>query len=56
MPSADEQSINLENPAKVYYKDNTAGSEEDDMEFIRNIETRDWVIAAIAFVAGAFIF
>jgi len=26
------------------------------MEFIRNFQTRDWVIVAVAFVAGALIF
>jgi len=26
------------------------------MDFIRAIETKDWIIAAVAFVAGAFIF
>jgi hypothetical protein len=46
----------LESRPYVYYLNNTQGPEEDEMEFIRNIETRDWVIAAIAFVAGAFIF
>jgi len=26
------------------------------MDFVKNLQTRDWVIAAIAFVAGALIF
>jgi len=26
------------------------------MDFIRAIEAKDWIIAAVAFVAGAFIF
>jgi len=26
------------------------------MDFIRALEAKDWVIAAVAFVAGAFIF
>jgi len=26
------------------------------MDFVRNIQSRDWVIAAIAFIAGAIIF
>jgi hypothetical protein len=30
--------------------------EEDEMDIIRNLQPRDWMIAAIAFVAGAFIF
>lgn len=30
--------------------------EEVEMDFIRDIQARDWMIAAIAFVAGAFIF
>lgn len=30
--------------------------EEEDMEFMRSIEARDWIIAAVAFVAGAWIF
>ena len=30
--------------------------EEEDMEFMRSIEVRDWIIAAVAFVAGAWIF
>jgi hypothetical protein len=38
----------------VYYISNT--QEEAHMDFVRNLQTRDWVIAAIAFVAGAFIF
>jgi hypothetical protein len=29
---------------------------EEDMEFMRSIEARDWIIAAVAFVAGAWIF
>jgi hypothetical protein len=29
---------------------------EAEMDFIRAIEARDWVIAAVAFFAGAFIF
>jgi len=31
-------------------------SKEDDMDFIRAIEAKDWIIAVVAFVAGAFIF
>jgi hypothetical protein len=42
--------------AQVYYINNTQGSEEDEMEFIRNMQSRDWVIVAVAFVAGALIF
>jgi hypothetical protein len=38
----------------VYYIDNT--QEEADMDFMRNIQSRDWVIAAIAFIAGAIVF
>jgi hypothetical protein len=38
----------------VYYIDNT--QEEAEMDFVRNLQQRDWVIAAIAFIAGAFIF
>jgi hypothetical protein len=49
-------SASLETSNAVYYLYNTQRSEEDDMEFIRNIQARDWVIAAVAFVAGAFIF
>jgi hypothetical protein len=29
---------------------------ETEMDFIKDIQARDWMIAAIAFVAGAFIF
>jgi hypothetical protein len=29
---------------------------EDEMDFIRTIQTKDWMIAAVAFVAGAWIF
>jgi hypothetical protein len=29
---------------------------EDEMDFFRNMQPRDWMIAAAAFVAGAFIF
>ena len=29
---------------------------EQDMDFIRSMQAKDWMIAAIAFVAGAFIF
>jgi len=49
-------SCRLESRTVVYYIDNTARSEEDEMEFIRNIQARDWVIVAVAFVAGALIF
>jgi len=31
-------------------------NQEEDMEFMRSIEARDWIIAAVAFVAGAWIF
>jgi hypothetical protein len=39
----------------VYYIANTP-SEEAEMEFIRKLEARDWVIAIGAFIAGAWIF
>jgi hypothetical protein len=39
----------------VYYIANTP-SEEDEMDFIRKIEARDWIIAVSAFIAGAWIF
>jgi hypothetical protein len=39
----------------VYYINNTL-REEDEMDFIRRIETRDWIIAVSAFIAGAWIF
>jgi hypothetical protein len=39
----------------VYYIDNTQ-SEEDEMDFIRKLEARDWIIAVGAFMAGAWIF
>jgi hypothetical protein len=29
---------------------------EQQMDFIRNMQQKDWIIAAIAFVAGAIIF
>jgi hypothetical protein len=38
----------------VYYFNNT--QEEVEMDFVRNLQPRDWVVAAIAFIAGAFIF
>lgn len=42
----------------MYYHYNTQGptAREHEMDFLRKIETRDWVIAAVAFVAGAWIF
>jgi hypothetical protein len=41
----------------VYYIDNTPPkAEEADMDFIRDLQAKDWLIAAVAFVAGAFIF
>jgi len=30
--------------------------EEVEMDFIRNLQTRDWVIAIGAFIAGAWLF
>jgi hypothetical protein len=39
----------------VYYINNTP-SEEDEMDFMRRIEARDWIIAVGAFVMGAWIF
>jgi hypothetical protein len=39
----------------VYYINNTL-SEEDEMDFIRKLEARDWIIAVGAFIAGAWIF
>jgi hypothetical protein len=39
----------------VYYINNTL-SEEAEMDFIRKLEARDWVIAIGAFIAGAWIF
>ena len=33
-----------------------AAAREQDMDFLRNMQTKDWVVAAIAFVAGAIIF
>jgi hypothetical protein len=29
---------------------------EDRMDFLRNIQPRDWMIAAVSFVVGAIIF
>jgi hypothetical protein len=43
----------------LYYVHNTPASpagRSDDMDFFRNIEPRDWMIAIGAFFAGAFIF
>jgi hypothetical protein len=41
----------------VYYLPNTpTGVEEDEMDFIRTMQAKDWMIAVVAFVAGAFIF
>ncbi len=31
-------------------------AQEDEMDFFRNMQPRDWMIAAAAFVAGAIIF
>jgi len=39
----------------VYYINNTL-PKEDEMDFIRKIEARDWIIAVSAFIAGAWIF
>jgi hypothetical protein len=40
----------------VYYIDNTlCAAEEDDMN-LSTIQPRDWMIAVVAFIAGAFIF
>jgi hypothetical protein len=39
----------------VYYISNTP-SEEDEMDFIRKLEARDWIIGVVAFMAGAWIF
>lgn len=33
-----------------------AAAEEAEMDFFKNMEAKDWMIAAVAFVAGAFIF
>ena len=41
-------------PACVLYKQHT--SQEAEMDFIRNMQSRDWVVAAVAFFAGALIF
>jgi hypothetical protein len=30
--------------------------EEDEMDFLKRIEARDWIIAVTAFIAGAWIF
>lgn len=32
------------------------GPLEDNMDFIRTLQTKDWMIAAVAFIAGAWIF
>lgn len=45
----------LEFPVLVYYITITPDG-RFSMDFIRDLQTRDWVVAAIAFVAGAFIF
>ncbi|HEY5723211.1 MAG TPA: hypothetical protein VIT45_12900 [Allosphingosinicella sp.] len=34
----------------------TIQQEEAEMDFVRNMQQKDWVIAAIAFIAGAIIF
>ena len=34
----------------------TTQQEEAAMDFVRNMQQKDWVIAAIAFIAGAIIF
>jgi len=39
----------------VYYIDNTH-RRESEMNVLRNIEARDWVIGVVAFLAGAWIF
>lgn len=31
-------------------------AKEEEMDFIRTMQTKDWVIAAVAFVIGAIIF
>lgn len=44
----------------VSYIDNTQGGQGTEgasaMEFIRSMQPRDWLIAIVAFVGGAFIF
>lgn len=30
--------------------------EEVEMDFVRNMQSKDWIVAAVAFVAGAFFF
>jgi hypothetical protein len=30
--------------------------EDDEMNFFRNVEARDWIVAVTAFIAGAWIF
>ena len=42
------------NSVQVYYIYNTQGG--DEMDFIRNLQPKDWMIAAVAFFAGAIIF
>jgi hypothetical protein len=40
----------------VYYPYNTASAKESAMNYIKTMQPRDWMIAAVAFLAGAFIF
>jgi hypothetical protein len=44
----------LKSASSVLYRQYT--KRRPEMDFIRNMQSRDWVIAAIAFVGGAFIF
>jgi hypothetical protein len=39
----------------VYYVANTV-AQEAGMDFIKSMQSRDWVVAAVAFIAGALIF
>lgn len=39
----------------LYYVDNTL-SRRTDMDFLKTMQPKDWVIAAMAFFAGAIIF
>jgi hypothetical protein len=40
----------------VYYSYNTHEWKERMMDFLKRMQAKDWMIAAVAFVAGAIIF
>jgi hypothetical protein len=40
----------------VYYPYNTRTRKERMMDFLKTLQPKDWMIAAVAFIAGAIIF